>query len=426
MLIKKILTVISVLLSLVSCTSNQVTNETDYSPYLSTKIDSSKLLEDVNFWTDRIEKSSSAYTYLVKRANAHTKVFSTTGNIDYLIKAEQDLIEANKIVKDSDAGLLKNLAANYISQHRFKEALELLLKAKTNGENLKGTKKMLFDVHLELGNYIYAESYLKDLKNTSDFDYLIRSAKWEDHIGNLEGAILQMEKATAIAESSNLKGIKQWAYTNLADFYGHAGKIDKSYTYFLKTLALDPNDAYAKKGIAWIIYSHEKNPKEALSILNHITSYYNSPDYDLLKAEIAEYTNNGDLKSKALASYTNAVKNAQYGEMYNKYNVALYSEDLSQPELALEIAKREIENRPTPQSYDLLAWSYFKTGDVKKANDIIEAHVEGQTSEPDVLYHIAKIYKAAGKTDKVAPIKQELIGSLYELGPTMATKINQL
>jgi len=57
-------------------------------------------------------------------------VFSTTGNIDYLIKAEQDLIEANKIVKDSDAGLLKNLASNYISQHRFKEALELLLKAK--------------------------------------------------------------------------------------------------------------------------------------------------------------------------------------------------------------------------------------------------------------------------------------------------------
>jgi tetratricopeptide (TPR) repeat protein len=145
-----------------------------------------------------------------------------------------------------------------------------------------------------------------------------------------------------------------------------------------------------------------------------------------LKAEIAEYTNDGDLKSKALESYTNAVKNAQYGEMYNKYNVALYSEDLSQPELALEIAKREIENRPTPQSYDLLAWSYFKTGDVEKANEIIEAHVEGQTSEPDVLYHIAKIYKAAGKTDKVAPIKQELIGSLYELGPTMATKINQL
>lgn len=409
-----------------SCNSDRITNPADYEAYLNTKIEPTKLLEDANFWSNKMARGSSSYTYLISRANAYTKVFDQTGQIEYLIKAESDLLEANTIVKDSDAGLLKSLASNYISQHRFKEALDRLKKAESNGEKLIGTKKMLFDVHLELGNYIHAEAYLKDIKNPSDFDYLIRLAKWEDHQGNLEAAIENMEKATAIAESSNLKGIKQWAYTNSADFYGHAGNIQKSYDYFLKALALDPNDAYAKKGIAWILFSHENNPDEALRLLDHITGYYQAPDYHLLKAEVAEFQNNLALKDQALQDYRKTVSNKDYGTMYNGHDITLYTDELSLPERAIDLAKIEVENRPTPQAYDLLAWSYFKNGNVEKATSIIETYVDGKTFEPAVLYHIAEIYKAAGKPGKVRPLKEELMASIYELGPLMETKINQL
>src|SRR5690606_18953473 len=123
----------------------------------------------------------------------------------------------------------------------------------------------------------------------SDFDYLIRLAKWSDHQGNLDAAIIYLEKAKTTAESSNMKGIKQWAYTNLADFYGHAGRIHDSYNHYLKALELDPNDAYAKKGIAWIVYSYEKNPDEALRILNSVMKDYLAPDYYLLKSQIYEF-----------------------------------------------------------------------------------------------------------------------------------------
>lgn len=424
MLFKKLIPFI-VLALLFSC-SNQVTKSEDYSQYLITVIDDNALMADAQFWTNKLEAVPNQFPYYAKRASAYTKIFSTTGNIDFLIKAEKDLIKANHLTNYKKAAYLKSLASNYISQHRFKAALELLKQAEAIGEKLIGTKKMLFDVHLELGNSISAESYLKAIKNNSDFDYLIRLAKWEDNKGNLDKAIVCMEMATAIAESSNIKATKQWAYTNLADFYGHAGHIDKSYSYYLKALALDPNDAYAKKGIAWILYSHENNTEKALELLNHITSYYNAPDYSLLKAEIAASMNNEQLKSQAIDTYNTAVKNVHYGDMYNKYNVLLYTEDLELTAQALEIAKREVENRPTAESYDLLAWSYFKNGNLLKANEIVETYVEGSTSEPDVLYHIAEIYKAVGKTEKVKPLKKELIASLYELGPLMASKIKQL
>lgn len=425
MILKKIFPLF-LLVAAYSCNSKQVTDVEDYNKYIINTVSQTELLAAAQIWTDKLEATPNQFPYLGKRASAYTKLFNATGDIDYLIKAEDDLLEAIEVTNSKNSSYLKSLASNYISQHRFKDALEKLKLAETIGNKLNGTKKMLFDVHLELGNYIYAEAYLKDIKNTSDFDYLIRLAKWEDHNGNLEGAIENMEKATKIAESSNLKAMKQWAYTNLADFYGHAGDIKKSYNYFLKALELDPNDAYAKKGIAWIIYSHENNADEALKILNHVSSYYQAPDYDLLKAEIAEFKNNLELKSDALENYQQATSNKQYGDMYNAYNVTLYTDELLLPEIAIELAKTEVNNRSTPQSYDLLAWSYYKQGNVAKANEIIETYVDGKTFEPAILYHVAEIYKAAGKTDKIKPLKEELIASIYELGPLMETKIKNL
>ncbi|WP_299127140.1 cell surface protein [uncultured Winogradskyella sp.] len=409
-----------------SCNSNEVTDKKDYTNFITTKLDITDLSTQTEILSNKIEAIPNQFTQMAKRASVYTRLFNATGDISYLIKAENDLKAAIAITGRKFPSFLKGLATNYISQHRFIEALELLKEAEANGEKLNGTKKMLFDVHLELGNYLAAESYLNDIRNTSDFDYLIRLAKWEDHKGNLDGAIEQMEKATRIAESMNSKSLKQWSYTNLADFYGHAGDLKKSYNHYLKALDLDANNAYAKKGIAWILYSYENKPDEALHILDHISTYYYAPDYDLLRAEIADYTNNTVLKSKALNNYKKAVSNPSYGDMYNKYNVMLYTEDFELTNLAIKIAEKEVANRPTPQSYDLLAWSYFKTGDIKKANAIVETYVDGQTSEPEVLYHIAEIYKAVGKTDKIYDLKTELIASIYELGPTMASKIKQL
>lgn len=425
MLVRKLFPLL-ILVALYSCNSNKVTDKNDYQAFLSQKDDGNSTLKDVAFWTSKLENTPNQFPYLIKRANAYTSVFSASGKIEYLINAEKDLLAANEAVGYKNSGYLKALAHNYISQHKFKEALLMLKKAEVIGEKLLATQKMLFDVHLELGNDKDAERYLTQIKNFSDFDYLIRLAKWEDHNGNLDGAIHYMERATKISESSNTSSLKQWSYTNLADFYGHAGKIDLSYYYYLKALELNPNDAYAKKGIAWIVYSHEKNADEALAILNHIISYYEAPDYNLLKAEIAEFSNNKLVKDQAQQEYIAKVNNALYGDMYNKYNVLHYTDDLQLPNKALLIAKDEVENRPTTQSYDLLAWSYYKAGNTNKAVDIIDNYVNGKTEEPDVLYHIAEIYKAEGRSAEVSALKSELIASVYELGPLMKTKIENL
>ena len=420
-----------VLLLIVSCNNapNKITSKNDYNLYLN--VDKNEMLqltmEDYKFWEKKLEKEPGQFPYLAKIAASQSQLFNKTGEIELLIKAEKSLIKANKMTNYSKTSYLRSLARNYISQHRFKESLELLKKAEGIGENLESTKKMLFDVHLELGNYKLAKSYLDAFGNdNNDLDYLIRLSKWSDHRGDLNAAIKYMEQAKVIAESSNLASTKQWVYTNLADYYGHAGKIKKSYNHYLKALKIDNNDAYAKKGIAWIVYSHEKNADEAMRILNSITAYYNAPDYYLLKAEIAEFKGDMHAREAAMKLYAEVVNNKLYGNMYNKYNGLIYAENQLKRSDALKIAKTEIENRPTPQSYDLLAWTYYNHGNVKGALKVMENHVVGKTFEPETLFHLAQIYKANGEIKKAKNLKKQLLESTFELGPLMAKNIQNI
>ena len=417
-------------LVMISCEkkSEQITNSKDYNVFLEMKenksLDFAK--SEIDFWQKKFDAAPNQITYLSQIASNYSKLFEITGNINDLYKTEELLLKSNQAFKYSYVGTIRSLGRNYISQHRFKEALVLANKALAIGEGMKETQKLLFDVNMELGNYAEAKKNLNSLTDNKDFDYLIRISKWNDHLGDLKTAISFMEKARDIAITNDNKGLKIWTFSNLGDLNGHAGNIKTSYDYYLKTLAVEPNNSYALKGIAWIAFSHEKNTTEAKRIIDVVSKKHNSPDFYLLKSQIAQYEKNSDGEKQNLISYFKMLTDHNYGAMYNKYNTLIYADNKSTASKALEIAKIEIDHRPTPDSYDLLAWSYYNLGDSKKALEIEEKYVVGKSFEPKLNYHLATIYKANNLLTKVAPIKKELLASTFELGPILEQKINKL
>ena len=430
MKIIKTLTILFLLLIMVSCNTQtkQITSCTDYEQYLdittNTPLEFSK--KELKYWSTKYQENPSQFIYISKIAHEEGNLFKHTGDIKHLINQYGLLTTINEKTNYRKASYLRALAHNCISQHKFNQALELLLKAETNGESLIATHKMLFDVYLELGDKVKAKKYLNTYKNFKDFDYLIRLSKWNDHNGDLDSAIHFMEKALTITLQNKSDDLTQWAYTNLADYYGHAGKIEKSYQYYLKALVLNPNDNYALKGIAWIVYSYEENPTEAIRMIDRLIEKNQSPDYYLLKAEIAQSIDDTANKDINIAQFLEKSTNSLYGEMYNKYHVLLYADDENQIEKAIEISIKEIDNRPTAQSYDLLAWSLYKNNEIEKALEISEKHVVNTTTEPEVLFHLATIYKANNQIQKVSELKPELISSAFELGPVAFEEIIKL
>ncbi|MEZ7506466.1 hypothetical protein [Flavobacterium sp. Arc2] len=407
---------------------NQITNTSDYNKYLH--VDGNESLDfahkEIDFWQKKYDAAPNQKSYLGIIASKYATLFEYTGDIKNLYKTEDLLTQSNEASKYSRVSTLRSLGRNYIAQHRFKEALVLANKALAIGEGRKETQKLLFDVQMELGNFAEAENNLNALKDMNDYDYLIRLAKWNDHKGDLKTAITFMEKARDIAEKEDNKTLKIWSYSNLGDFYGHAGRIQESYDSYLKTLAIDPNYSYALKGIAWIVFSHERNTKEAKRIVEAIEITHNTPDFYLLKSQIAQFEGNDAAALENRNAYFAMLEKNNYGAMYNKYNTLIYADAKETAPKALEIAKIEVDHRPTPDSYDLLAWSYLNMGQKDKALEIAKKYVVGKSFEPKVQYHLAMIYKSNNEKQKVAPIKEELLSSMYELGPNLEKKVNQL
>ena len=407
---------------------DQITNTSDYNKYLH--VDGNESLDfankEIDFWQKKYDAAPNQKSYLGIIASKYATLFEYTGDIKNLYKTEDLLVQSNEANKYSKVSTIRSLGRNYIAQHRFKEALGLANKALAIGEGRKETQKLLFDVQMELGNFVEAESNLNALKDMNDYDYLIRLAKWNDHKGDLKTAITFMEKARDIAEKEDNKILKIWSYSNLGDFYGHAGRIQESYDSYLKTLAIDPNYSYALKGIAWIVFSHERNTKEAKRIVEAIEITHNTPDFYLLKSQIAQFEGDHAAALEDRNAYFAMLETNNYGAMYNKYNTLIYADSKETAPKALEIAKIEVDHRPTPDSYDLLAWSYLNMGQKDKALEIAKKYVVGKSFEPKVQYHLAMIYKSNNENQKVAPIKEELLSSMYELGPNLEQKVNQL
>lgn len=384
------------------------------------------LQEDIAFWQSKLDKSPGEFSYKAKLAGAYGLSFSETGAFDELFKAASLWDQVNQQTHYKEASFLRAAAKNAISLHEFKKAESLLLKAEKLGEGLTATQLMQFDVAMELAKYDQAEKLLEDLADPSNVDYLIRLSKWNDYKGELSEAIYLLEQVHDWAQQRKNEKLEFWAITNLGDYYGHAGTIKKAYQAYLEALRIDPSSVYAKKGIAYIAFAHDNQPKKALQIIQSIKGYETNPDLLLLSADI--YDHMGDSKKRLQQHNTFIEQVASQGleVLYRMPLASILAEEFQQYDTALDLARAEVAHRATPETYDLLAWIYYLNGDLDKAVALTENKVWGKSKEPVLLLHSAQILKAAGKLSSAAKIKEELLEASFELGPKSKREVMSL
>jgi tetratricopeptide (TPR) repeat protein len=412
---------------LIGCSTSperKIVNPADYESYLSGGNDMSlqKCNEEMEFWLKRLSDVPDGEAYRLKVAGLLSSRFMLNGRIEDIAAADS----IYRLVLGNDlpyASVHRSLAANAITQHKFREARKEIEKSLAIGEGKAASLYMLVDVSLELGDYEGAATAMKKFTNRTSFPYLVREAKLKDHEGKLDSAIVLMEKALEQAKEN--PSLFLWTQSNLGDMYGHAGRIEDSYKAYLNVLKQNPDYDYALKGIAWIAYSHDHDFAEAKRIVRFIEPRRATPDMHLLLAQIADAENDTDEKIKQLSLFRKLARASKYGDMYNKYLALLEAEEFSNPTATIAIAEKEIENRPTPQSYDLLAWGYYNKGDLAGALAIARQRIENKTYEPDALYHLGVIYQANGMTREAKRYFKQAEESSFELGPVIARKIKQ-
>ncbi len=416
--------------ALASCrnSAETVTNSLEYEKYMHiTSPDSMHSLQrlnaDIEFWKNRIEKNEEDAVAKVSMAGLYSARFKTAGDINDIHTSDSLYLIANPLFKTNSSSLYKSLAVNCVTQHKFKQAKLYLDTAMLMGDDRYITYLMICDVAMELGDLNGARHSLDHIANKNDFDYLIREAKLLDHSGDLDAAIKKMEAATQKAIESKKDALILWSKSNLADMYGHANRYKESYRCYLDLLEKKPDYLYALKGIAWLAFSHDKKTAEAKRILNYLSRLHPVPDYDLLLAKIAAYEKDNTGEEKYLNRFITAVSDTRYGDMYNKYVFYMMMNEKKDRAKALFIAEREVNNRPTSQSYDLLAWAYYNSGRKNEALSLAKSYIENRSYEPEALYHLGVMYADAGNTKKAKFYLKEAEKSAFELGPDLAEQI---
>lgn len=413
---------------LLSCSqrTSQIVKEKDYMVYLNPEISNAekkKNADELSFWQKRLLKDTGSYVNMLELAKYTLNDFRLTGNIASLHKGDSLLRRSSLKLNNTDPDILFALSQNSITQHQFSTAALCNENAgKANGDPYT-IKLLQFDSWMELGRYADAFNALNSIADGSAFDYLIRKAKWEDHRGNLEEAINLMEQAFEKIKNKK-KSLYCWTLSNLADMYGHAGRIKESYQAYLDVLKKDPANLYCLKGIAWIAYSYDGNNAVAKHILQYILSQTDLPNLKLMLAEIAETENDTEGKNKWLTAFLNDVQKPGYGNMYNKYLIAVYN-DAGQYQKALTLAENELKNRYTPETCDWIAWCYYKSGDKLTAMKYAKGYVYRKTFEPDALLHTAFIFADNGNNEEAKALLKECLQSSFELGPVATAAVRE-
>lgn len=426
---KKLLIIpLGILLVLVSCVNKKdITTPADYTIFLKEGIlDQQKQhsVGEINFWQQRLQKDTGSYVNMLKLASAYLQSFKLSGDISALKKGDSLLKASSAKLKDTDPEILFAISQNSVTQHQFRNAA-FYNDAAEKAEGDRFINRLLdFDAGMELGNYKDAMLQLASLSDKSSFDYLIRKAKLEDHHGNLDGAIELMEQAFDKIKDKK-KSLYCWTLSNLGDMYDHAGQIEKAYHSYLKVLQKDSSYLYSLKGIAWIAYAHDNNTKEAKRILQYLLKQTKMPDLWLTLAEIEEWEGNTAKSESYILRFLQEVQKPEYGDMYNKYLLHIYTEHLNDHDKALQLAKKEVNNRPTPETYDWLAWVYYNKGEKEKAYAIASTYVYGQTFEPDAMLHTGFIFAANQQEERAKEILEECLDSSFELGPVTTKKIKE-
>ena len=417
---KQCLGLISFILLITGCSEKKIVHSSDYNYAVTTtaaKKAFKSSIAEIHFWQQRLNSDTGSFVNMLELGYNYLSLFKLKGHVEDLKKGDSLIKRASQKLNNTDPNILQALSQASITQHRFKDAVYYNDQAGKNEGSPYVHSLLSFDAGMETGAFQTAKKQLNKLKDQEAFDVLIRKAKYQDHTGDLPAAIKTMEAAFEKIKYTNNTKLYCWALSNLGDMYGHEGRVQDSYNAYMKVLKKDASYQYVLKGIAWIAYSHDHNTAEANRLLNFILSQTSMPDLLLTLAEIASYEGNTKEHDQLLQKFLLAIADPTYGDMYNKYLITIYTDEIKNYDEAEKIALREVENRPTPETYSWLAWVYFKKGNIEKAHAAYNNNVKGRDFEPTSLYRGAYILAAAGKKEEARKLFAQSLESSFELGP---------
>lgn len=381
------------------------------------------LRADLLFWKQRINPARPGLVSELRYASCLVQQFQLFGDIQDLLAADSLLRKTDSLFNYKEAGPGLALIRNCILRHRFREADSLLQEIKKRDIKPYDAASTGFDVAFERGQYLLAENELRKLADPTDFGYQFRKAKMAHYNGEMDTAVAAMERAVLLA--GNNKVLKQAALTNAADLSLHNADPQHAYNLYRRALQENGTDLHAFIGMGWIALLHDGNDSLAERIFRFVQTHTQAPDVLLKLEQVAQFRGNREARQHYAQSFERIVSMPAYGDMYNKYLLEHYTGILDQPAKAAAIAKRELHNRSTPQTWAWYVYALYRNRQEAEAYQLYAVNVAGKPLEALELYWMGRYMEGIGKGYNADQFYKAANRNRYDLGIDMQDTLEQ-
>ena len=290
--------------------------------------------------------------------------------------------------------VLRMLGAIYLSQHRFRDALEIARRSRDLRPDDAWNYGVMGDAQIELGDYADAfDAVDKMMALRPNAGAYARVAYARELQGDVKGALAAMQMA-AKATAPNDPEAQAWYAAQTGELSLKLHKLDDADREFRRAVFLFPNYPLAMIGQGKVRVARGDR-EGALAI--YLAQLKRTPTLDVA-ARIGDlYATRGDA-AQSEHYYQLAEDLAGPGMAQTEANLALYLADHDRKTSdAVTIAEAVAAKRHDIFTEDALAWAYYKVGRVKDAYAASQLALRTGTRDEALLARADRIRAATAR-----------------------------
>lgn len=279
-----------------------------------------------------------------------------------------------------------------LARHDFRAALAWGQQARDRMPYRAEAVGILVDAHVELGDYAAAvESAQAMVDLRPDLASYSRVSYLRELHGDTAGAIAAMQAAV----DAGPPGAEPtaWTQVQLGHLYFNSGDYDRAEAAYRAALDGLPDFLYARAGLARV-WAARGETGAAIAALEEIVARLPLPEFLNTLGQLYEITGR-PTQAEQQYGLIRVIQqlNADSG-MNVDLELALFEADHGDPAVALDLARRAYEQRPSIHAADTLAWAAYRAGDYATAAAIIDEALRLNTQDALLFYHAGMIAAA--------------------------------
>lgn len=366
----------------------------------------------IAFFEDRLAIDPTNSVFASQLVARYLRRFRLTAELEDLERAEVLAREALDVDPDR-ATARSRMASVLLAQHRFADALKEAERAVgSDGADL-GAWSVLFDAAFAAGRYNRARRALTRL-DRGTVTRKVQQAFWLDALGRSESAYGSLDAACRRMATWSRPAIHGWCLVELAGIELSRNGPRAAATLYARALEVVPGYRAAVEGLADLAYARD-DLVEAERLYRRITVDAH-PDLYLRLAELRRLQGDETAALGYERAFLRVAERSDAGPLYAR-PLALYYAERGELDLALAVARRDADRRPTVESRDVLAWVRFRRGDLDAALAASNEAFGWGAPSPTMMYHRARILEAMGSSEKATGLMDEALETPALLAP---------